>query len=209
MLDLNDGALESATAEEAAALFAGGARVRLAGNPLRCHCDNRALLEALDANKALVLDYANTTCGDGTPVAAALEALACARLGWAGPALAALCAAALAAGLAAVLLARPETRLRLKAFLHSRGVRARWLARRLEPADDDREYDAFVAHAAADRRLVAERLAPRLEAGGRRLCLYYRDWPIGAWIPAQIDASVRRSRRTLALVTPAFLRSRW
>ncbi|KAL0832413.1 hypothetical protein ABMA28_001838 [Loxostege sticticalis] len=211
MLDLSNSSIQNASAEAAAALFAHGARVRLARNPLQCDCDNRGLLDALHANQALVLEYANTTCSDNRTVSVARAALQCTRRSWALGALVALCVAALAAVLAAALLARPETRLRIKAFLHSRGVRARWLAKRLEPADEDRIFDAFVAHSSHDQRFVAETLARTLESGPRphRLCLDYRDWPAGAWIPTQIEDSIRYSRRTVALVSKHFLSSRW
>lgn len=155
-----------------------------------------------------MIDYENTTCADGRRAAAAARALAgCAADSAAtGAALAALLALGAGVALAAALgwaLARPAARHRLKVLLRALG----WRARR-EDADAGRRFDAFVVHADEDARLAHERLAARLEPA-RRLCLPARDWPAGAWIPAQIEASVRASRRTLCLVTPRFLAARW
>lgn len=78
-----------------------------------------------------------------------------------------------------------------------------------EDDDADRPYDAFVSYSHHDERFAVE-LARRLERGAaRRLCLHERDWRPGDWIPAQIARSVRRSRRTLVLLSERFLASAW
>ncbi|XP_072949793.1 protein toll-like, partial [Epargyreus clarus] len=154
-------------------------------------------------------------CADGR----ALRALAPAALcGAALPALpaaaAALGALALAlAALALACLARPAGRRRIKRFLFERNLCLRWLLRSNEEddeIDEERIYDVFVSYSHHDEEFV-NKLVERLESGPRprRLCLHYRDWMPGEWIPTQICESVRRSRRTLVVLSAHFLRSTW
>ncbi|CAH0723444.1 unnamed protein product, partial [Brenthis ino] len=90
-------------------------------------------------------------------------------------------------------------------FLVARGLCVRWVG-----ADEDagRDYDVFVSYSHHDAAAAGE-LAARLERGARRLLLHERDWAPGELIPAQIAASVRRARRTLALLSPHYTASRW
>ena len=59
--------------------------------------------------------------------------------------------------------------------------------------------------------LYDQELAPRLENGYKpfRLCLHYRDFPVGASIAETIVRSVESSRRTIILVSNNFLASEW
>ncbi|XP_059045699.1 protein toll-like [Achroia grisella] len=203
LLDARDNRVEGADAAAAAALLAPPLRLRLAGNPLRCECGRRALVDALLDRADRVEDLAHVACADGGP----LVRRACGPAPAALAALVALSAAALAAAALAALLARAEPRLRLKAWLYARGLLP--CAAREEEAG--RPFDAFVSYAEEDERFVAERLAARLEAGARplRLCLRYREWAAGAWMPAQLAASLARSRRWLVVVSARLPRSAW
>ncbi|XP_022826408.1 protein toll-like [Spodoptera litura] len=126
---------------------------------------------------------------------------------WWAPALGAAAALAtllLCALLFAALWRQPGLRLRLKVMRQRRG----WLP---ELEDDARCFDVFVSFSHGDEQFVRSQLVARLESGPTpyRLCLHYRDWAPGGWIPAQIAASVRASRRTVAVVSEHFLRSSW
>nr|KAG5711018.1 hypothetical protein BaRGS_013752 [Batillaria attramentaria] len=54
--------------------------------------------------------------------------------------------------------------------------------------DKDRPYDAFVSYSNLDEQFVVQELAPRLENGYKhfKLCLHYRDFPVGASIAETI-----------------------
>ncbi len=85
-----------------------------------------------------------------------------------------------------------------------------WLVTEKE-VDRDKKYDAFVSYSHLDESFVVEHLMPSLEGGEKpfRLCLHFRDWVVGEWIPAQIVRSVETSRRTIVVLSPNFLKSVW
>ncbi|RVE52013.1 hypothetical protein evm_003291 [Chilo suppressalis] len=212
-LDVNNNSISRATAEEGAALFRSARRVRLTNNPLACDCNPHSILPILRAHTDQVENLNMTRCSDGRGV---LEALAqeCEDAGaGAGSrptrstgALAALLVAAAAAAAVAltVILSRPELRMQIKAWLHARGCRGCWISRKREAGDDGRIFDVFVSYAPHDERFVAESIVPFLEKHGYVVCVKYREWPPGAWIPTQIELSVHASRRTLSVYSAAW-----
>ncbi|KAK2143346.1 hypothetical protein LSH36_852g00037 [Paralvinella palmiformis] len=79
--------------------------------------------------------------------------------------------------------------------------------------DEDFEYDAFVAyHKDSLTWLVqemVEHLEGRLTVEPLRLCLHHRDWLPGIPIEENVLSSIKKSRRTVILLTRSFLRSNW
>lgn len=69
-------------------------------------------------------------------------------------------------------------------------------------------YDTYVSYAEADRDWVEERLVPRLEAAGRRVCLEH-DLPPGGVELEERSRAVAESRKTLVVVSGAYLENRW
>ena len=84
-------------------------------------------------------------------------------------------------------------------------------------ADDDeanRPYDAFVSYSCHDEAFVVRELLPYLEAErqGRqpyRLCVHFRDFPVGGAIAETILSAVECSRRVIILLSDNFLNSEW
>lgn len=70
-------------------------------------------------------------------------------------------------------------------------------------------YDVFISHSSADREWVDAWLLPRLEAGGLRVCVDYRDFAAGAARLPSIERAITSSRRTIAVLTPDWLASEW
>ncbi|XP_071083095.1 toll-like receptor 4 [Haliotis cracherodii] len=85
--------------------------------------------------------------------------------------------------------------------------------RELENTDqDDQEYqyDAFVSYADKDRCLVIEGMISELEdKAGLRLCIHHRDFLPGEVIASNIVNAIQNSRKTLIVLSPAFLKSHW
>ncbi|XP_068623131.1 protein toll-like [Battus philenor] len=211
LLDLSGNRIADLDDDAAAELLRAPRSVRLARNPLACYC-SAPLFTTLHAHRDRVLDFAELRCANGELLADMRPAALCrarslhAALGAAGALM--LLSLCVVAG----CLLRRSARLGLKRFLSERGLCLRWLLSE-EPARDERvfEYDVFVSFSHHDEKLVTERLVPGLEGGAHpyRLCLHYRDWTPGDWIPAQIARSVRDSRCTLLVVSEHWARSLW
>jgi Leucine-rich repeat (LRR) protein len=75
---------------------------------------------------------------------------------------------------------------------------------------EEKLYDAFVAYSHKDDDYVTREFIPRLEKDQRyRLCVYYRDFPIGGTIAEAVTCSISRSKRTILLVSKNFNDHEW
>jgi len=70
-------------------------------------------------------------------------------------------------------------------------------------------YDAFICYSSKDRDWVRARLLPYLERHGLRVCIDYRDFEIGAPSLVNMENAVKRSRKTLLVLTPNWIASEW
>lgn len=80
--------------------------------------------------------------------------------------------------------------------------------------DDERPYDAFVSYSSDDEAFVVRELLPHLEDAhegrqGYRLCVHFRDFPVGGSIAESIIDAVECSRRVIIILSNNFLSSEW
>lgn len=82
--------------------------------------------------------------------------------------------------------------------------------RKRYPEDGDKSFDAFLAYSHKDDDYVTREFIPRLENELKyRLCVYYRDFPIGGTIADTVASSINRSKRTILLVSKNFNDHEW
>lgn len=97
----------------------------------------------------------------------------------------------------------------IKIFLYIRG----WFLSCIKEneIDDDKAYDVFISFAHEDETFVVDELLPGLETGSTvfKTCIHLRDWTPGIMIPNQIVISVKRSRRTLIVLSKSYIKSVW
>ncbi|KAG8198042.1 hypothetical protein JTE90_001877 [Oedothorax gibbosus] len=113
--------------------------------------------------------------------------------------------------LIAILILVAVYRKRMSIWFFSKyGVRIFDSARSL-PNDDSKLFDAFLSYSKKDEAFVCQFLAPGLECGKNhyRLCLHYRDLPIGGYLSDAIVEAIESSRRTIVVLSENFIRSEW
>ena len=71
------------------------------------------------------------------------------------------------------------------------------------------DYDVFISYSHADRAWVRGELLKRLEASGLRVCIDYRDFQPGAPSVTEMERAVLTSRKTVLVLTPAYVASAW
>ncbi|XP_049876812.1 protein toll-like [Pectinophora gossypiella] len=207
VLDLRNNQIARLDANDSHRLFAlPERRVWLSGNKIICDCDNKPLLDALHEHRHQVVDFDSIICFNTGMSLSSVTSYEVCQVGL-RIAVAVNSVFALLILVAAVYLWR--NRLRLKIYLYSRGLCLFCL--REEDVDSDKPYDAFLSFAHGDMEYVNEVLLPQLEAEpySYRVCVHYRDWPVGDWIPAQIMRSVSLSKRTIILLSRNFIASIW
>ena len=74
---------------------------------------------------------------------------------------------------------------------------------------DDYRYDVFISHSTTDEEWVTTWLVPRLKEAGFRVAAPYPDFVVGMPKVTNIERTIKASRRTVAVITPDWLRSDW
>ncbi|XP_026319097.1 toll-like receptor Tollo isoform X2 [Hyposmocoma kahamanoa] len=100
----------------------------------------------------------------------------------------------------------------MRVWFHSKfGVRLFYRASDIDRDDREKMFDAFVSYSSKDEAWVAEELAPMLERGdpSYKLCLHYRDFPVGGYVADNIIQAVESSRRTIMVLSENFIKSEW
>ncbi|XP_033643028.1 uncharacterized protein LOC117303069 isoform X2 [Asterias rubens] len=86
-----------------------------------------------------------------------------------------------------------------------------WWSAKTGKNKDNKDFDVFISYKSGtpDEEFVVQELIPRLEQDGYRVCVHFRFFLPGRSIIDNISDAVRRSRKTLLLLTPGFVESEW
>jgi tetratricopeptide (TPR) repeat protein len=76
-------------------------------------------------------------------------------------------------------------------------------------AETDFKYDVFVSYSSANKEWVRKTFVPILEKAGLKVCDYYRDFDPGAPIVKEMERAILESRKTILILSPAYLQSGW
>ncbi|MCB0061390.1 MAG: toll/interleukin-1 receptor domain-containing protein [Caldilineaceae bacterium] len=75
--------------------------------------------------------------------------------------------------------------------------------------DQSFAYDVFLSYSSQDKSWVRNELLTRLEEAGLKTFIDFRDFEIGAPSISEMERGVGTSRRTVLVLTPAYLNSQW
>ena len=70
-------------------------------------------------------------------------------------------------------------------------------------------YDVFISYSDDDGEWVRDWLLPRLEGAGLRVCIDFRDFEVGVPSLVNMEQAAKRSRKTLLVLTPNWVKSEW
>ncbi|XP_026317442.1 toll-like receptor 2 [Hyposmocoma kahamanoa] len=211
-IDLSNNVISYIDDETANALFSTpDRRIKFAGNPIVCDCQNQVFLTSLNEHKEQVEDYTMLTCAiDGQPISNVTVSTLCPKRDLLESILFRVLLPVLLifAGLIALVVAIYfRYGQAIKIFLYARG----WCLCCLkeEELDAKRPFDVFISFSHDDEEYVVKELLTLLEKEDYKTCVHMRDWVIGEWIPKQISVSIEISRRTLIVLSRNFVKSVW
>ena len=78
-----------------------------------------------------------------------------------------------------------------------------------DEADDNYQYDIFISYANEDYGFVTGEMYQTLQEAGLSMCLHQKDFLPGSYISENILRAIRSSRKTVIVLSPAFLDSKW
>jgi len=71
------------------------------------------------------------------------------------------------------------------------------------------EYDVFISYSHQNKNWVRGTLLSRLEKAGLKVFIDFRDFKVGAASVKEMERGITKSRKTLIVLTPEYLKSSW
>ncbi|HLO17951.1 MAG TPA: toll/interleukin-1 receptor domain-containing protein [Anaerolineales bacterium] len=71
------------------------------------------------------------------------------------------------------------------------------------------KYDVFISYSGKDRSWIKKNLLPKLKQKGLKTCVDYRDFPAGKSSMVNMSDAVNKSRHTLLVMTPNWVKTEW
>ena len=192
-----------------------GLQLKLGKNPYPCSCDSRGLYHFVQNRKDVILDARNISlkCDERY-----LELLDSDLLDFCDASLSPVLIVIVIIIVLILLLAcillifyscHRET---IKIWIYSKSWARIFFTEDL--IDKDKPYDAFISYSHIDAEFVEKVLLPGLEnpdvgSDPYKCLIHTRDWNIGQMIPDQIIHSVESSRRTIIVLSKAYIEAMW
>ncbi|XP_049878345.1 protein toll-like isoform X2 [Pectinophora gossypiella] len=177
--------------------------ILLDDNEIPCDCDNNFFIQQLQAHHSQVADYYNLTCSNINKTIAVVVPNDLCPMNMLPIILSVSTIVALA--MLCIILCRVYGR-DVKIFLFAHGWCLYFVSE--EDVDSDRCYDAFISFSHHDHEFIVDKLLTVLEPK-YKICIHFRDWIVGEWIPTQVQKSVELSKRTIIVLSKNYLDSMW
>lgn len=160
-------------------------KIRLGKNPWICDCETTPFRSFIYRNTSRIMDYGNITCVEGGARLTDRDDLC--SLDKTIFILISILIALLGLFIGAVVALYYKYQQEVKVWLFAHNL-CLWLWTE-EDMDKDKKYDAFISFSHVDQEFVTEHLVPELEHGPHpfKLCLHFRDWVVGEFIPTQVN----------------------
>ncbi|XP_049880628.1 protein toll-like [Pectinophora gossypiella] len=203
LLDIRQNRVSRVEPEVAKTLFDNSRRLLLDDNPLLCDCENKYFITKLQEHKYQVEDYDNLTCAG---VDLLINDVVPDDLCFVFPV---HIVVPVTVAVALVILCFSLYRIYehpIKVFLFIHGLCLYCIKE--DDIDSDCHYDAFIAFSHHDHEFVAQELLPKLDPD-YKICVHYRDWIVGEWIPNQVENSILHSRKTIIILSKDYVESTW
>ncbi|XP_046337424.2 toll-like receptor 4, partial [Haliotis rufescens] len=189
--------------------------VNLRGNPIQCSCQALDFLRWMNANQNKFSELSEMACeyDNGSSISMTkLHQIVEELTSECSPANAALGIVTASSCVCIVLIICVALGYRHRwsiRYMYYIGRRRFW---RQHPVEEvlQYQYDVFVSYAESDRHVVIQEMIPELETkAGLRMCIHHRDFLPGEAIASNIVNAIDNSRKTLIVLSPAFLKSDW
>ncbi|XP_034945149.1 uncharacterized protein [Chelonus insularis] len=178
-------------------------------NPLICDCNAHNLVKFIQTMRIKIPELQDVTCveTDAFIFEMTPEELCPIILDWIIGLSIGVALIGMVIGLLIALSYRYQHEIKVWLYAHQSCM---WFVTE-EELDKDKLFDAFISFSQKDEEFVTKELVPKLEEGPKpfKLCVHYRDWKAGEFIPKQIARSIEDSRRTVVVLSPNFLESVW
>ncbi|XP_043464269.1 protein toll-like, partial [Leptopilina heterotoma] len=208
MLRLNNNQLKTISLELKELIYLSVDRIKFGNNPWECDCETSHLLELIRLN--LIEDTNNLICSNSNLQIKTLSFQElCPMNVDVLITLIGIVVGVIGLVLGAITIFYQRFRKKIKIWLYLHSLCLSLITE--EDLDKDKIYDAFISYSHKDEEFVINELIANLESGPRpyKLCIHFRDWLAGVWIPTQIARSIQKSRRTIVVVSTNFIGSEW
>ena len=211
VLHLQDNLLSELPQDISTISFKNLQSLTLYGNPWQCNCNTSWFPKWVRENKAIIPFYDEVMCTTMEGIIKSIDAISPADFDCVGKSYVYLVIIFSILIVLIIILAGIvyKFRLEIRVLLYAKFNLRPFDNYKFD--DDQKQFDAFISYSEKDYKWVVHTLVHQLEGPRfhRKVCVHYRDFPVGAPVIENILWAIRSSRCTLLLLTKDFLQSEW